>query len=116
MGSSHGIPRQTCLEFVPHNCNSLGQNEVGLPNGYRHPRESGGLRGQPLWPCSPWIPAFAGTTNRSDDPLRIFASFLVSFSKRMYCTCFHASYSDGGSPCLRGEFSIKVGALKCRRC
>jgi hypothetical protein len=31
--------------------------------GYRHPRESGGP-GQPLQSLGPWIPAFAGMTNK----------------------------------------------------
>jgi hypothetical protein len=31
--------------------------------GYRRPRESGGP-GQPFEPCGPWVPAFAGMTDK----------------------------------------------------
>jgi hypothetical protein len=41
-GLYQALPQQTCREFSAQNCNSLAQNEVGLPNGYRRPRKSGG--------------------------------------------------------------------------
>jgi hypothetical protein len=40
-----------------------------------YPSAKAGVQGQLLRPRRPWIPAFAGTTNRSDNALRILSSF-----------------------------------------
>src|ERR1700730_14579953 len=40
--------------------------------GYRRPRESGGPE-QPFEPCGPWVPAFAGMTDKTVD----FAEIIV---------------------------------------